>query len=55
MDEMNRTIIDTNGGWGGNAWGAGLGAFVGAMFGNGGFGWGGNRFGNAVLDMIPVL
>ena len=22
MDEMNRTIIDTNGGWGGNAWGA---------------------------------
>jgi hypothetical protein len=47
MDEMNRTIIDTNGGWGGNAWGAGLGAFVGAMFGNGGFGWGGNRFGNA--------
>ena len=44
---MNRTIIDTNGGWGGNAWGAGLGAFVGAMFGNGGFGWGGNRFGNA--------
>ena len=25
MDEINRTIIDTNGSWGGNAWDAGLG------------------------------
>jgi hypothetical protein len=42
------TIIETgknnDNGWGGNAWGAGAGAFIGSMFGNGGFGgWGGYR------------
>lgn len=42
------TIIETgkndNNGWGGNAWGAGAGAFIGSLFGNGGFGgWGGYR------------
>ena len=50
MAEMP-TIIETgkncdNGscGWGGNAWGAGAGAFIGSLFGNGGFGgWGGYR------------
>lgn len=31
MDEMNRTIIDTNGGWGGAAWGAGVGYDTGAI------------------------
>lgn len=38
------TIIETNkndNGWGGNAWGAGVGGFIGSLFGNGGFGWGG--------------
>lgn len=39
------TIIETNkdrdNGWGGNAWGAGVGGFIGSMFGNGGWGgWG---------------
>lgn len=47
MAEMP-TIIETgknnDNGWGGNAWGAGAGAFIGSMFGNGGFGgWGGYR------------
>ena len=47
MAEMP-TIIETgkkDEGWGGNAWGAGVGGFIGSMFGNGGFGgWGyGNR------------
>ena len=49
MSEMP-TIIETGknnneNGWGGNAWGAGVGGFIGSMFGNGGFGgWGyGNR------------
>ena len=50
MAEMP-TIIETgkncdngNCGWGGNAWGAGAGAFIGSLFGNGGFGgWGGYR------------
>ena len=43
------TIIETNkdnNGWGGNAWGAGVGGFIGSLFGNGGFGgwgWGGGR------------
>ena len=43
------TIIETgknnDNGWGGNAWGAGVGGFIGSLFGNGGFGgwgWGGN-------------
>lgn len=49
MSDMSMpTIIETgknnNDGWGGNAWGAGAGAFIGSMFGNGGFGgWGGYR------------
>ena len=49
MAEMQMpTIIETgkdrDNGWGGNAWGAGAGAFIGSMFGNGGFGgWGNAR------------
>ena len=44
---MNRTIIDTNGGWGGNAWGAGLGGLIGSWIGNGWGGFGGWNRGNA--------
>lgn len=51
MDSMP-TIVETgrnnDNGWGGNAWGAGAGAFIGSMFGNGGFGgWGWGNRGNA--------
>lgn len=42
MDEMNRTIIDTNGGWG-----AGLGGLIGSWIGNGWGGFGGWNRGNA--------
>lgn len=45
------TIVETGkneNGWGGNAWGAGVGGFIGSMFGNGGFGgWGWGNRGNA--------
>ena len=57
MAEMP-TIIETgknnDNGWGGNAWGAGAGAFIGSLFGNGGFGgwgWGGNRAGQVGADV----
>lgn len=51
MDSMP-TIVETgrnnDNGWGGNAWGAGVGGFIGSMFGNGGFGgWGWGNRGNA--------
>lgn len=51
MDSMP-TIVETgrnnDNGWGGNAWGAGAGAFIGSLFGNGGFGgWGWGNRGNA--------
>ena len=53
------TIIETgknnDNGWGGNAWGAGVGGFIGSLFGNGGFGgwgWGGNgRAGQVGADV----
>ena len=52
MAEMP-TIIETgkneNNGWGGNAWGAGVGGFIGSLFGNGGFGgWGWGNGGRAM-------
>ena len=46
------TIIETNkdnNGWGNGPWGAGVGAFIGSMFGNGGFGgWGWGNGGRAM-------
>lgn len=59
MSDMSMpTIVETgrnnNDGWGGNAWGAGVGGFIGSLFGNGGFGgwgWGGNRAGQVGADV----
>ena len=59
MSDMSMpTIVETgknnNDGWGGNAWGAGVGGFIGSIFGNGGFGgwgWGGNRAGQVGADV----
>jgi hypothetical protein len=59
MSDMSMpTIVETgrnnDNGWGGNAWGAGVGGFIGPLFGNGGFGgwgWGGNRAGQVGADV----
>lgn len=46
MDEVMKTYIPDGGGFGGSAWGAGLGGLVGSWIGNGGFGgFGGARAG----------
>lgn len=48
MDEITKTYIPENNGWGGTALGAGLGGLVGSWLGNNGFGgWNGRFGGNA--------
>lgn len=55
MPTIIETSKDHDNGWGGNAWGAGVGGFIGSLFGNGGFGgwgWGGNgRAGQVGADV----
>lgn len=49
MDEIQRTFIEGNNGWGGSAWGAGIGGLIGSWIGNGWGGFGGfNRGGVGV-------
>lgn len=47
MDEIQRTFIEGNSGWGGTAFGAGLGGLIGSWIGNGWGGFGGWNRGNA--------
>lgn len=49
MDEIQRTFIEGNNGWGGTAFGAGIGGLIGSWIGNGWGGFGGfNRGGVGV-------
>ena len=49
MPTIIETGKDNGNGWGNGPWGAGVGAFIGSMFGNGGFGgWGWGNGGRAM-------
>lgn len=55
MDEVTHTILEQpNGGFGGLGSGFVGGIIGGALFGNGGFGWGGNR-GGVGIEMAGTL